>query len=70
MWRSKIHSDGSSYDGWFILGINKEAGEQITYHIPIERWGETDFAETLEKAPEWDGHNSDGVIDRLKRFDP
>lgn|SRR5665811_199899 len=65
-WRSKLHSDGSSFDGWFILGLNKDKGEQITYHIPISRWRETDFAETLEKAPEWDGHTSQDVLKRLK----
>ncbi len=68
VWRSKLHSDGSSYDGWFILGINKEQGKQITYHLPIERWNETDFAETLEKAPEWDGHTPQDVLARIKNL--
>lgn len=66
VWRSKLHSDETSFDGWFILGIGKENGRQITYHLPLNRWEETDFAETLEKAPEWDGHTSDDVLERLK----
>lgn len=69
VWRSKRHSDGEICFGtgtMFVLGIGSEKGKQITYHIPIERWGETEFAETLEKAPEWDGHSSDDVIERLK----
>jgi hypothetical protein len=69
IWRSKRHSDGELCFGTgtqFVLGICKEAGEQITYHIPIERWNETDFAETLDKAPEFDGHTSDDVLERLK----
>ncbi len=65
-WRSKLHSDGTSYEGWFILGINKEEGKQITYHLPMSRWEETDFAETLEKAPEFDGHTSADVLERIK----
>lgn len=65
-WRSKAHSDGSVWDGYFILGINKKAGNQITYHLPLSRWEETNFAETLEKAPEYDGHTSDDVLLRLK----
>jgi hypothetical protein len=65
-WRSLLHSDGSKFDGWFILGIGKAEGFQMTYHLPIERWGETDFAETLEKAPEWDGHTPADVLERLK----
>ena len=67
-WRSKKHSDGEFAFGgtWFVLGIGKEAGKQITYHLPIERWNETDFAETLEKAPIYDNHSSDDVLNRLK----
>lgn len=66
VWRSKLHSDGSIFDGWFILGINKEKGEQITYHLPMSKWDQTEFAETLDKAPEWDGHSSEDVLERLK----
>lgn len=66
VWRSKLHSDGSSFDGWFLLGIHKEKNEQITYHLPIERWNETDYAETLDQAPEFDGHTSSDVLDRLR----
>lgn len=66
VWRSEAHSDGSKYDGWFILGIHKTEGKQITYHLPMARWDETDFAETLETAPKWDGHTSADVLNRLK----
>ncbi len=69
IWRSKKHSDGEICFGTgtqFVLGIGKEKGSQITYHIPIERWNETNFAETLEIAPEWDKHTSDDVIQRIK----
>lgn len=69
VWRSKYHSDGELCFGTgtqFVLGVFRDKGCQITYHIPIERWNETDFAETLEKAPEWDKHTSDDVIERLK----
>lgn len=69
VWRSKKHSDGKLCFGTgtqFVLGMNKEINKQITYHIPIERWDQTDFAETLEQAPEWDGHTSEDVLNRLK----
>jgi len=65
VWRSEKHSDGSSFDGWFLLGIGEKAGEQITYHLPKSRWNECDFAETLEIAPEFDGHTSADVLERL-----
>jgi hypothetical protein len=69
VWRSKRHSDGELCFGdgkWFVLGIGKEPGEQITYHLPMSRWDETDFAETLNRAPEWDGHMPGDVLSRLK----
>lgn len=65
VWRSKAHSDGSRLDGWFVLGIDYEKGEQITYHLPVSKWEETSFAETLEKAPEYDGHTGEDVLRRL-----
>lgn len=68
VYRSKLHADGSSFEGWFILGINKEKGKQISYHLPLSRWEDTEFVQTLEKAPEWDGHTSDDVLNRLKEL--
>lgn len=66
VWRTKLHSDGSSFDGWFVLGINGQPGQLITYHLPISKWDECSFAETLDKAPEFDGHTSADVLERLK----
>lgn len=68
VWRSKRHSDGEMCFGTgtqYILGIGTKKGEQISYHIPIDRWDETNFAVTFDKAPEFDGHTSDDVIKRL-----
>lgn len=65
-WRSKVHSDGTAIDGWFILGFDWARGKQITYHLPMGRWSETEFAHTLDKAPEWDGHTSADVLERLE----
>lgn len=66
VWRSEKHHDGTGYDGWFILGINDEYGKQITYHLPMSYWEETNFADTLSKAPDFDGHTSADVLQRLK----
>lgn len=68
VWRTYNHSDGSTMEGWFVLGIGKEPGKQITYHLPLNRWVETDFAEELDKAPEFDGHTSADVLVRLKEL--
>jgi len=64
-WKSKLHADGSSFDDWFIAGMNLPSGA-ITYHLPIEQfWDRTSTISELEKAPEWDGHTSDDVVKRL-----
>lgn len=68
VWRSRHHSDGSVWGGWFILGINHEQGKQITYHLPDSKWEECVFASTLDKAPEFDGHTSADVLERLKNL--
>lgn len=68
VWRSKNHSDGEPAFGgeWFVLGLFKNPGEQITYHLPIKEWDRCSFAETLEKAPEFDGHTAADVLERIR----
>ena len=56
------------FDGWFIMGIGTGEGNQVTYHLPIRLWEETGFAETLDRGPEWDGHTSDDVLERIKNL--
>lgn len=68
VWRSTLHSDLTQFDGWFILGINDKPGKQITYHIPMERWEETNFAWSIGHAPIFDGHTSEDVLKRLKEI--
>lgn len=68
VWRSKLHSDGTSFEGWFTLGLGKANGEQMTSHLPLSKWEETNFAETLDRSPEWDGHTPEDVLNRLKNI--
>ena len=68
-WFSLKHSDESSYDGWFILGLFKKSGQQITYHLPEKHLKEVrSFSEELEFAPEYDGHSPEDVIQRLNNL--
>lgn len=69
VWISKFHSDGSSFNGWFVMGINMEAGQQITYHLPIKYWDNCQsMFLVLSQAPEFDGHNSNDVLERLSKL--
>ncbi len=64
-WRSRLHADGSMFDGWFVMGLCVNAGDQISYHLPLRLWDMTNFVRTLDRAPEWDGHTPTDVIRRL-----
>lgn len=69
IWKSKAHSDGSTMEGWFVMGISRTGvgrNSDITYHLPMSKWYECEFAPTLEQAPTWDGHTSADVLIRLK----
>ena len=68
VWKSRAHSDGSKFEGWFIMGLVTEPGKQITYHLPDKLWDRCGFATNLIKAPEWDGHTPADVVDRLWRL--
>ena len=53
-------------DGWFILGMETDHGE-ITYHVPDKYWKITTVKE-IEYNSEYDGHDSEDVLERLKMF--
>jgi len=63
-WKSKKHSDGSEIEGWFVLGIGRSQGNQITYHLPLMHWDAINV-DILEQAPPYDGHTPDDVLKRL-----
>lgn len=58
-WKSKLHSDGTMYEGYFIVGIDTPEG-QYTYHYDMKHWDDFKVKE-LEKAPEYDGHKPEDI---------
>lgn len=67
---SDTHHDGEKWDGWLIVSCMKvENGEQISYHISdkYKYLIESQF-EFVDKAPEWDGHTSEDVLNRLVKW--
>ena len=63
--RSRKHSDGSGYEGWFLLMMVYPDGRQLSFHLPYKYWDKCNFATTLGRAPEFDGHTTADVIERL-----
>lgn len=59
-WKSKLHSDGTMFDDYFIVGINTPEGN-YTYHYHLDHWDNFNCKE-LELAPEWDGHTPKDIV--------
>lgn len=66
-WKSKKHSDGSEWDGWFIAGMRLPTGD-VTYHLPADMWELLGSIDALEAGVAWDGHTSADVVARLTEF--
>lgn len=78
-WKSKLHDDGGMFDGDFIMGMTVEDVQPfnpneprkpdyyITYHLPLKYWGRAKVME-LPRAPKWDGHTAEDVLERLLRL--
>jgi hypothetical protein len=47
-WRSKLHDDGTSFEGWFIAGMHLPTGD-ITYHLPMSDWDKLEGVTEREK---------------------
>lgn len=61
------HSDGSMFDGMFIVGINTPHG-QATYHYDINPYWDMFDVFEYDRAPEWDGHTPDMAIERIGKL--
>lgn len=63
-WKSRLHHDGSMYDGMFIVGIDTPDG-QATYHYDIDPYWLMFDCRELPRAPKWDGHTPAQAIERI-----
>jgi len=66
IFKSKLHNDGSMFDGYFIVMAITHVGH-ISYHYNLKYWDDFKIPE-VERAPEWDGHTSQDVVDRLLKL--
>jgi hypothetical protein len=51
------------FEGWPLVGLETSFG-QITYHVP-EKYLPLFEGKIIKGGPEWDGHTSRDVVDRL-----
>lgn len=68
-WKSKLHHDGTMYEGMFIVGIETSQG-QATYHYDIDPYWNVFDCKELARAPEWDGHTPEQAIFRIASLRP
>lgn len=68
-WISKQHADGSTMEGWFVAGLLLGSGP-VTYHLPLGLWSLACLTGAVVRplAPEWDGHTSADVVQRLQKW--
>lgn len=60
-WRSKLHADGTMFDGYFIVGVDTEEG-QFSYHCQMKYWDLFDYVKELPTAPIYNDHTSKDVV--------
>lgn len=63
-WRSKLHSDNSMYENYFIVGITTPKGD-FSYHFHMDWWDYFVGIDVIEKAHKWDGHTSKDVVEKI-----
>lgn len=67
--KAKRNNDGSVYDGYFLLGyIDPESRKQLSYHLPMTFWDKAYFANEFDIFPNFDGHTSADVLERIKNL--
>lgn len=67
-WRSRLHHDGTMYDGMFIVGFYLPNVGDVSYHYELKHWEEFEHVPVRKLAPHWDGHTSDDVVRRLLQW--
>lgn len=66
-WKSKLHEDGTMYDGYFIVGITTNEGD-YTYHYHLDNWDYFNVSE-IPNSPKWDGHEPKDITRLLSLLD-
>jgi hypothetical protein len=62
--KSLKHHDGTMFGDYFIVMAITEFG-QISYHYRLKHWNKFKYIPEVESTPEWDGHSSLQVMERL-----
>lgn len=67
-WKSRYHQDGSSIEGWFIVGAILPSGKQITNHYPLKCWDLFKLPHYPSSPVPFDGHTPKDCLNRLAKY--
>lgn len=56
-WKSRLHDDGTMWEGWFVCGVNLPSG-QVRYHYSMSNW-EKLHSKEIANSPAWDGKSDE-----------
>jgi len=65
--KSKLHHDGTMFEGGYFIVMAITPEGQISYHYKLKHWDKFRIPE-VERTPEWDGHGSLQVMERLMKL--
>jgi len=68
-WKSKLHSDGTMFPNYFIVGISIDEKTICSYHYQDKWYKYFPSCKELPKAPPWNGNTpNDDLVVIFKRF--
>ena len=66
--KSKLHHDGTMFEGGYFVVCAETPAGQISYHYTLKHWDKFRIPE-FERVPfPYDGHSSLDVLNRLERL--
>lgn len=66
--KSKLHNDGTMFEGGYFVVLAITVEGQISYHYQLKHWDEFRIPE-VERIPiPYDNHTPKGVIERLMKL--
>lgn len=66
--KSKLHHDGTMFEGGYFVVFALTPKGQITYHYQLKHWDEFKIPEYERVPVPYDGHSSLDVLDRLAQL--
>lgn len=63
--KSKLHNDGTIFEGGYFIVAGLFDGKQISYHYKLEHWDKFKISEVEQIPWEYDGHTPKDCIERL-----